>query len=349
MDQFTHAWIAFKAIERLEKAAVTDADPYITGKIAQFFGNYRDGVIQGAWYPDSVFKDNGTAHILKHKPTPDANYIPANLTRLAPGSQLQLAAKKSTLTLAQINYNTKNNLPERCEALAHAVVDNFKIQSREEKGSPLTPTGNHLALTLFALSHYIADGHMPLHCDYRPLGDKGCTIHHNIESAWGNLVKANYKIENLDTSTPDETDDETVSDDSSSVDAGNYARFVYDSDGLPLVSRPDTYKTSLLGKVDAALAARPFTFEYGDSKNVLEYMYSVTHQAYLVSYAYLPLDADLTKFSKKTLEYPNAPLAYEEMSVAVLADAVDSVARVWYRVIRRYHDWCRKSKNKIAI
>jgi hypothetical protein len=41
------------------------------------------------------------------------------------------------------------------------------MQESEDKGSPISPTDNHVATLFFMLSHYIADAHMPLHCDNR--------------------------------------------------------------------------------------------------------------------------------------------------------------------------------------
>ena len=49
---------------------------------------------------------------------------------------------------------------------------------------PLYCHEDQLALHLFSLSHYVADVHMPLHCDKRPFtGDKS-DIHGDIEKEW---------------------------------------------------------------------------------------------------------------------------------------------------------------------
>jgi len=54
MKQFSHAWLPFNAIERLEKAKLgnnlQDADELI-----RWFWDHRDGVIKGSWHPDMVF------------------------------------------------------------------------------------------------------------------------------------------------------------------------------------------------------------------------------------------------------------------------------------------------------
>ena len=37
------------------------------------------------------------------------------------------------------------------------MIDNLKMQETELKGSPISPTDNHVAVLLFMLSHYVAD------------------------------------------------------------------------------------------------------------------------------------------------------------------------------------------------
>ena len=84
MKKYSHAWIAFMAIKRLEVIATTDNETVIKGvsedirkeakALVRWFKNYRDFVIQGAWYPDEVFKDMSTSHIVKYQPTEDGPY-----------------------------------------------------------------------------------------------------------------------------------------------------------------------------------------------------------------------------------------------------------------------------------
>ena len=84
MKKYSHAWIAFMAIKRLEVIATTEDQSVIKGvsedvrkeakALARWFKNYRDFVIQGAWYPDEVFKDMSTSHIVKYHPADDGPY-----------------------------------------------------------------------------------------------------------------------------------------------------------------------------------------------------------------------------------------------------------------------------------
>ena len=86
----------------------------------------------------------------------------------------------------------KDNLPDRCESITESVVDHLKIQESEEKGSAVSPTDNQVALLLFMLSHYIADAHMPLHCDGRQFSE-GKDIHAQMEKEWEDEVKNYYE------------------------------------------------------------------------------------------------------------------------------------------------------------
>ena len=84
MKKYSHAWIAFMAIKRLEVIATSDNEAVVKGvseevrkeakALVRWFKNYRDFVIQGAWYPDEVFKDMATSHIVKYKPSENGPY-----------------------------------------------------------------------------------------------------------------------------------------------------------------------------------------------------------------------------------------------------------------------------------
>ena len=75
MKKFTHAWLAMMAMKRLDQAAIPEVEGTgsSTKEVAKYartlvrwFKNYRDFVVQGAWYPDEVFCDQGVSHGLKY-------------------------------------------------------------------------------------------------------------------------------------------------------------------------------------------------------------------------------------------------------------------------------------------
>lgn len=316
MKQFSHAWLAFKAIERLEKANIPayrqDADEMI-----RWFWNYRDGVIRGSWYPDMVIKDMATSHVYKFKP--DANGTTE--FRGLPGTCkiLPVAAQSSLYHQPYILADAADNLPERCETLSHSIIDNLKMQETEERGSPIVPTDNHIATRMFMLSHYIADAHMPLHCDSRQFSN-AADIHAKIESEWDKEIAKYFDIDYLN------------------------ERFYYNKNGYPQRSEKD-YASSFLKKIDGHLAASPFSIDYGnENTNVRTYMLAVCQYSYLLSYAFLPQGFDETNVtSANWKKLPGRLIDFDQLCIIVFSDAIDAIARVWLRVWRRYLDW---EKNK---
>jgi hypothetical protein len=207
-----------------------------------------------------------------------------------------------------------NNLPERCEALAHSVIDNLKMRDTEDKGSPIAPNNNHIAMRLFMLSHYIADAHMPLHCDSRKFSD-GIDIHGKIEGLWDDEIRRFYLIDLLN------------------------ERFFYNREGYPL--RVDGgFDGSFLDQVEQGFATRAFTDSYGDGTNVRTCMLTVCRYSYLLAYAFIPPGYNETNVTIQNLQgLPGQILNFKELSVAVFTDAIDAIARIWLRVWRRYLDW----------
>ncbi|MBA4375291.1 MAG: hypothetical protein C0401_03845 [Anaerolinea sp.] len=312
MKKYTHAWIAFKAVERLAKVQLADANKPFADYLINWFEDHKDGVIRGAWYPDEIIKDNSTSHVLKHKPL---NETPLAFRVLPSTSLLYILGKTSPLRGKAYTLGASGNLPDRCEALSHSVIDNLRIREREDKGSSLTPTDNHIALILFMLSHYIADAHMPMHCDARKDDFLGFNLHAEAEQLWEEDVVRSYEIDRF------------------------HQRFRYNPQGFPLLKNDPSHATSILKSVEDELNAREFQIGYGQhNDNVREYITAVCQHSYLLSYAWLPKDVTPAVFDRPALQTAGA-LPFRDMSIAALSDAVDAVARVWLRDLRRYMKW----------
>ena len=207
MKKYTHAWLAFMAIKRLQYANIPEENREDAQSLVKWFHDYRDFVIEGSWYPDEVFKDMATSHIIKYRPasgTAEQKFkkLPKTMKLYAMGQKSELYKKPFVIEAG--------NCADRCESIAHSIIDCFKILRTEDRGCPLATSGNHIAMRFFILSHYIADCHMPLHCDCRSFSS-GQNIHGYIETQWDNQVKASY-----------------------SIDTANN-RFFYAPDGYPLV------------------------------------------------------------------------------------------------------------------
>jgi hypothetical protein len=315
MKKYTHAWLAFMAMKRLDQATLPEVEG--SGKSAvevanfakslvRWFKNYRDFVVQGAWYPDEVFSDQGSSHGVKYEP--DMLSEDARVFKALPDTMevRNLMMEESPLYGKPFTI-VKGNLCDRCDAMAHTIVDNFKIQYREEKGNPISPSSTHMAMRFFIMSHYIADAHMPLHCDARSLG----TIHTAVESQWESAVKKSYEIDE---------DNE---------------RFFYDPNGYPL--KTDKMK-SLMELVEEKVLSRPFVYNWGNSDySTWDYMSAVTEYSYLLAYEMFPRDFEDMGWTA----YKKTPAAarFEEYSSKLMADAIDSIARAWLHVWIRYRLW----------
>ncbi len=319
MKKYTHAWIAFKAIERLQHASLTDENRVFADYLIEWFQSHKDGVIRGAWYPDEIIKDNAVSHILKYTPVPPSDPpAPDVKFRVLPSkSLLYRSGLTSPLHNRPFNVDENNNLPERCEALSHAVIDNLRIIEREEKGSPLAPSSNHAALVLFMLSHYIADAHMPMHCDARPGSLGSFDLHAAVEQAWEEEVVRYYAIDRY------------------------HQRFLYTPAGWPMLKDDPNYSGSILKSIEDELAAREFQVTWGQgNSNVREFMLAVSQYSYLLAYTWLPQGYDPSRLDRAALQLPfGEGLGFRQMSLIALADAVDAVARVWLRDLRRYMKW----------
>ena len=214
-----------------------------------------------------------------------------------------------------------DNLPDRCESIAHSVIDNLKMQESEDKGSPVSPTDNHIALLLFMLSHYVADAHMPFHCDSRRFS-AGENLHAHIEDDWDYVIRRCYLV--------DEVND----------------RFRYGPDGYPLKdsANDQEYQSSFLKTVDDAILDRRFTKSWGaQNNNVWDFMSAICQYSYLLSYSIVPEQYDHTNVTLTNWQSLGS-ISFNDLSVAVLSDAIDSISRVWFRVWRRYLRWERKQK-----
>ena len=309
MKKYTHAWLAFMAIKRLQYADIPDENKDDAKTLVKWFHDYRDFVIEGAWYPDEVFKDMSTSHIIKYRPAEGS--AEQKFKKLPKTMQLYALGQKSPLYKKPFIIES-GNCADRCESISHSIVDNFKMLRIEERGCPITTTNNHIAMRFFILSHYIADCHMPLHCDCRPFSS-GANLHGLIESDWDKQVRKSYDI-----------------------DIPNN-RFFYDPAGYPLKAKP----TPLVQAVEDDIVSREFLYAYGTgNKNTWDYMSAISEYSYLMAYRLLPADLD----EHTTAAAYKASAAYtqlEDYSRAILCDAVDSIARIWLHVWSRYRNWAQ--------
>jgi hypothetical protein len=320
VKKITHAWLAFMAIRRLEETKLSAIDRRYADGLIRWFKSHKDGVAQGAWYPDSVIMDMANSHVLKLTPSAEA----VNKFKRLPTTYLNYKhGKSSPVRKKSFTVDKHDNLPERCESIAHSVIDHLKMQESEDKGSPVSPTDNQIALLLFMLSHYIADAHMPFHCDSRRFSE-GMNLHGYIEGQWDDMIRRYYHIDE---------DNE---------------RFYYDPYGYPLKdpSSEQEYQSSFLGTVNDVLCDRKFIMSWGaKNRNIWDFMSAICQHSYLLSYCFIPQQYDHTNVTLGNWQSLGS-ISFEHLSAAVLSDAIDSIARTWFRVWRRYVKWERKQRSR---
>jgi hypothetical protein len=314
MKKYTHAWLAMMAMKRIERATIPDRQADDARALITWFKNYRDFVLSGAWYPDSVFKDMGTSHIAKY--SPDESSSTKEFKVLPKTLQLYQYGLKSDLYGTPYYLDTSHNICDRCEAFTESLIDSFKILTMENGGSPIVPSNNHIAMRFFILSHYIADCHMPLHCDARSFANDN-DVHAFIEEEWDKQVQSSYYIDE---------DNE---------------RFFYDPEGYP---RPKQEQTELIKYVEQELEDREFIWKWGGKgcTNTWSYMSGISQYSYLMAYRLIPADKPPKNITRASYRSSNAYKEhFLEYSKVILADAVESIAKVWLHAWVRYRDWFR--------
>lgn len=310
MKKYTHAWLAFMAIKRLQNADIPETNRDDAKSLVKWFHDYRDFVIEGSWYPDEVFKDMSTSHIIKYRPSsgdkkPEFKKLPKTMNLYTLGQKSDLYNEPFVIE--------GGNCADRCESIAHSIIDCFKILRMEDRGNPIATTGNHIAMRFFILSHYIADCHMPLHCDNRSFSS-GQNIHGFIESQWDTQVKNSY-----------------------SIDTANN-RFYYGPDGYPLPKKP----TPLIQAVEDDLLHREYIHSWGtDNGNTWDYMSAISQYSYLMSYRLIPKEYNEENLTKEVFKATETYQRFDEYSQYILSDAIDSIARVWLHVWARYRNWAK--------
>jgi hypothetical protein len=308
MKQYTHAWLAFMAMKRLEKTHLSTNYRKKADSLIKWFKNNRDFVVQGAWYPDAIIKDMATSHILKYEH--DETSKLKTFRKLPKAYHLYDIGKQSNLYKKPYKIE-RGNLPDRCESLAHSIIDNFKMQESEDKGSPISPTDNHVATVFFMLSHYIADAHMPLHCDSRAFSNES-NIHAHIEHEWDEAMRDCYFID---------FDNE---------------RFFYDPDGYPL----KTDNNAVVDWLEQEIIDRPFSLSWGTgNSNVWDFMKAITQYSYLTADKMIPENYTPENLDWDTFKSLDTGYSFDDYSKYLLIDSIDSIAKVWLRVWNKYQKW----------
>ena len=225
MKRAAHGWIALRAYKLIDDISVKGriGNVYHTDKLIELLSYYLSNVWDGAWIPDSLICDMQYGHIFKQTNDPAllGSIVKDKRSQVSykelksglKGKRLCLECLKKEEVLDEYYWSKQGHLPSRVIALTHTASDMLKLGDfplafylREQrrtaytgdlsaasvKSLSLSPTfsARQIATIFFILSHYIADAHMPLHCDYRdysrpkrvrPIPPR---LHPSIEERW---------------------------------------------------------------------------------------------------------------------------------------------------------------------
>jgi hypothetical protein len=221
MNQCTHAWIAIRAIKLLEESnEVPD--------LVNLIKSYAQHAAIGAWIPDERDAKLGSASTQNHV-FKIGTYNGKDQNRfILKKSKLLKALGNSRLTTKFIDDNREilddqwwntsykatpppgKHLANRAMALAINNIDLFILGADDvQKAVPgeisfiknvppdIRSSSGQIAIFMFMLSHFIADSHMPCHCDARDLNDYRNGLHKELEKHWGDKIGKDFSKENL--------------------------------------------------------------------------------------------------------------------------------------------------------
>ena len=364
MKAIAHAWLALMALERLKAPKKSKAfkksflgknfDGYFLGNnfdecfreqaesFVNFFDKHKDAFVKGAWFPDSVISDNLTGgHTFKLKKPSNSkeekesifikNRIPKHLSSL---KDLGIGEKELEI---KVFKNGKYTLPDRCEALAHSIRDEMLIQNYEPKGSDVMFNDDQITLYFLMLSHYLADAHVPPHCDSRDFYGPS-KIHPDMESYWDKEIIKFYEFDK------------------------KRKVFDYDINGAPELTagKEKEFKKSFLFRAIKKLSERKWKLKKikgkladkeilgNGNKKIYDYVKAICFASYLISIDFIPEKIKESDYKKiKILKNPKYKKKLDILSCCVIADAIDSIALVWLLTWEKYSKLEQQKKLKI--
>lgn len=323
MHQFTHAWLALKAVELLNEYK-GKFNKTRNNRLKNFLGficQYPDTFVRGAWFPDSIIGDNIHAgHTWKYYLDPakgkKVKYRPPSHINCYSFVEDELDQKVSL-------YTRYSDLPDRCEALGQSIRDMNLITNKIKSGDVVVFNNSQIALFFLMLAHYVCDAHVPVHCDRRDLNDPS-KVHWDLEDFWEVEIDNHFKISKKD-------------------------QFDLDENGL--LQRKTTmkqYKKSVLYKCEQVLKNSKWSnlknkegwqvFLGEGNNNFWDYLVSICLVSFHMSRLMFPDPAppgvnydtvkimDKKPFKKDVIKY----------SPYILADAINSVALLWLATWERW-------------
>lgn len=357
MKQRAHAWVALRALKLIDDLAQKD-----TQKLVELLSYYVSDCWEGAWLPDTLIGDMSYGHIFKMDC--DDNFV-SNVSssdyRRKSYQQLTEETMGTRLCLEDYLLDSEDlekpywipeegggHLPDRVIAISHSIIDMLKMgdfpisfylskeKSKvyakrlcEKKVKDLSQSPNfsarQVAIAFFLQSHYICDAHMPLHCDLRDVTAKKIgseekerrlppSLHPGIENVWENYFPEKNQL-TLHAYTPKSVDN-VVTD--------------LPSGSLIEIDKNPKYKlTTQLFK--------SMPNEWDEMVDICRISYGVARK--LIPQTYTQIEESIGKKNcekKAGIKYEDLVTIIDEdefkdVTNRIFHDAVESVARLWYR------------------
>ena len=325
MKKYTHAWLALKAMELLKTyhGHFNDERNECVKRLVNFMSRYPSTFVRGAWFPDTVIKDNTQGgHTWKYYLDPSngrlVSYRPPSHNTCRSFVQSELDAKVSL-------DDRTSDLPDRCEALSQTIRDTIRITNKIPSGDVIAFNDSQVAIFFLMLSHYVCDAHVPVHCDNRDFY-KPSEVHPDLEAVWEYEIKKYYRIS---TKTQQFNLDE--------------------NQNLQLDTGHRGYENSILFKCDEILRQSVWenmtqtgedwrAFLGRGNKKIWDYLVSVCLVSFHMSLKMFPLapPAGIDYDTVRIMRVSTFKESVIQYSPHILADAINSVALVWLATWERW-------------
>ncbi len=345
MNQETHAWLAVEAYRKIDNLArKPEGKKKKLEGLAALLGEHLQDVVVAAWLPDCLIKDMTYGHVFKNSAYKRKDEIP-RFTLAREKLTSCLAADAATPGVAfpcvpdawwaqpyRVREKQGGHLPARVNALCQTVRDMLKmgdddvvkltgIKPKDPQliADDLLYSPRDIAMHLWMASHYIADAHMPFHCDNRSLASTtDQKTHGQVEDEWGKHVPEAFR-----------------------------AKAILAMDRAKILSTP-LPKGSQFADLAFGPGIGPLVNK-GDPW--LESVY-ICRASFAVSFAWVPasvapVDDDATEVSLPDILNKKfcGKTRFWNISRAIMTDAVNAIARFWQDA---WWDFAQGTKKKKA-
>jgi len=325
MKRYTHAWLSLKALELLKTyhGHFDDERNKRLGRFIKFMSYYPRTFVRGAWFPDTIIKDNiQGGHTWKYS----LDSINGRIVPYRPPSHNRCLRFVQSELGKRVSLNERtSDLPDRCEALSETIRDIIRMTNKIPSGDVLAFNNSQVAVMFLMLSHYVCDAHVPPHCDNRDFYTPS-KIHPDLEGFWEHQIRKYYRVS---TKTRQLILDE--------------------NQNLQIDTTRRSFTNSILHKCDEILQASKWDnmnqagqnwrdFLGNTNKNLWDYLVAVCLVSFHMSLKMFPLEplAGVDYHAARIMRVSTLRDNVLQYSPYILADAIDSVALVWLATWERW-------------